>query len=145
MSFECQFNNLSFIDGIQNQIEFEVTDPQKRDTEIVFFNHCSAVDFIDIKILKRLPETGCSCSRRIGRIEKNEIDVILDPIFAKNQKLEYIDLTHDQIIIVHPKLFDDLPKLEEVRFEGSNLILKSFDKFTIHILKAVMRAISERR
>jgi hypothetical protein len=52
---ECCFKNLSFKKGIHKKVEFEATYEQKRDTETVSFQHCPAVDFIDIEILKEFP------------------------------------------------------------------------------------------
>jgi hypothetical protein len=49
----------------------------------------------------------------------NKIEEILHPIFAKNKKLEFADLSCNKIRTLHPFIFDGLPRLVQVNFDGN--------------------------
>jgi Leucine-rich repeat (LRR) protein len=63
----------------------------------------------------------------------------LHPIFAKNNKLEYISLSTNHIQTLHPLIFDDLPELEEVGFSRNLTINKNFYQFNMKLLRVVLK------
>jgi hypothetical protein len=69
----------------------------------------------------------------------NEIEEILHPIFAKNKKLEFVNLSLNKIRTLHPNLFDDLPKLVEVRFYWNPTINKDFDQSNMKMLREELK------
>jgi Leucine-rich repeat (LRR) protein len=68
-------------------------------------------------------------------LANNEIEEILHPIFAKNKKLGNINFHCNQIQTLHPNLFEGLPRLQEVDFDGNPKINKYFNLSNIHTLK----------
>jgi hypothetical protein len=72
-------------------------------------------------------------------LERSGIEEILYPIFAKNEKLEIVDLTHNKIQTLHPNLFDGLPKLEEVRFFGIPYVNQNFKKKQMNTLNEELK------
>jgi hypothetical protein len=99
---------LSFINGRHNEIEFEVTDQQKRDTKSVCFGNCSAVDFVDIDILKRFPN--------LNGLSFNESNIpILKTIFTVELKMiQYLDLWNNKIKSLGAHVFDELVELKRI-------------------------------
>jgi Leucine-rich repeat (LRR) protein len=69
----------------------------------------------------------------------NEIEEILHPIFAKNKKLEVVDLSHNQIETLHPSLFDGLPRLEQVHLYGNSITSKKFDKSDMNLMRVELK------
>ncbi len=68
----------------------------------------------------------------------NKIVEILHPIFAKNKKLEFVDFSFNKIRLLHPNLFDGLPKLDEVWFQNPT-IYKKFDGSNIETLNVELK------
>ncbi len=69
----------------------------------------------------------------------NEIEEISHPIFAKNKRLEFIDLSCNKFHTLHPNLLDGLPELEEVEFHGKPLVRRIIDKSKIEKLKQELK------
>jgi hypothetical protein len=65
---------------------------------------------------------------------QNNIEEILYPIFAKNKKLEYINLSCINFQSLHSNLFDGLDNLEEVRFSQCN-----FDKSNMKMIRVELK------
>jgi Leucine-rich repeat (LRR) protein len=72
-------------------------------------------------------------------LAENEIEEILHPIFAKNKKLEFINISFNQIRSLHLNLFDGLDKLKEVWFQGNPIIDKKFEKSNMKMLCVEMK------
>jgi Leucine-rich repeat (LRR) protein len=135
----CCFNKLSFIDGIHNKVEFSVTEQQQLETTAVLFNNCSAVDFIDIGILKRFPNLNglkffCSnilVVENIFTVELkmiqylslgcNKIKKIKVHVFDELVELKWIDLSYNEIEeILHP-IFAKNKKLEFIYLSNNKI------------------------
>ncbi len=130
---------MSFKNGIYNKLEFEVTELQKRDTKTVSFQHCSAVDFVDIEILKRFPnlngltfwESNIPILKNIFTadmtmiqylsLSNNKIKILEAHVFGELVELKWIDLVNNEIEeILHP-IFAKNKKLEYINFHCNKI------------------------
>jgi Leucine-rich repeat (LRR) protein len=72
-------------------------------------------------------------------LSENEIEEILHPIFAKNKKLEFADLSCNKIRTLHPNLFEDLPRLVEVNFDDNPTVDKKFDQSNMKMMNVELK------
>jgi hypothetical protein len=77
-------------------------------------------------------------------LKNNTIGEILHPIFAKNKKLEFIGLSRNTIHTLHPLLFDELPRLKEVRLLSNLTIDKKFDQSNIKMLREELKPLFDK-
>jgi hypothetical protein len=111
----CCFDKLSFKKGIHEKIEFEVSDQQKRDTKTVSFWDSSAVDFIDLEILKTFPNLN-GLTFHDGNIP------ILKNIFTVDLKMiQYLGLVQNKIKNLEPHVFDELVELKWIDLAGNEI------------------------
>jgi hypothetical protein len=112
---QCCFDKLSFQNGIHNKIDFSVTDQQKRDTKSVSFQRCSAVNFIDIEILKRFPNMN-------GLIFwKSNIPVLKNIFTVELKMIQYLGLERNKIKILEAYVFDELVELKWIMLAGNEI------------------------
>jgi Leucine-rich repeat (LRR) protein len=97
---------LSFKNGIHEKIEFSVTDQQKRDTTVVSFWNCSAVDFIDLEILKRFPNLNGL------KFWESNIPILKNIFTVELKMIQYLDLWNNKIKVLEPHVFDELVELK---------------------------------
>jgi hypothetical protein len=102
----CHFEKLGFKNGIHKQIEFSVTEEQKRDTTEVSFTDFPVLDFVDVEILKRFPNlNGLTFFRSNIPILKNIFTVEL-------KMIQYLFLGSNKIKVLEPHVFDELVELK---------------------------------
>ncbi len=114
----CWFNKLSFKNGIYKKIEFAVTEQQQYETRTVSFENCSAVDFIDIELLKRFPNLNGLRFRNFSIVSMP----ILKNIFTVELKMiQYLDLSGNGIKELEAHVFDELVELRWINLEINNI------------------------
>jgi Leucine-rich repeat (LRR) protein len=112
---QCRFEKLSFIDGTHNKIKFTLTDQQKRDTKAVSFRHCSAVDFIDLGILKRFPKLNGL------RISESNIPILKKIFTFELKMIQHLGLSWNKIQVLEPHVFDELVELKWIDLLGNDI------------------------
>jgi hypothetical protein len=80
----------------------------------------SAIEFIEEKAfqhLKNLEELN---------LFNNKIKSLSSTLFSNNPKLKIIDLSENEIIVIHPKLFESLSQLKNIKLKGKNCVDDKF-------------------
>jgi Leucine-rich repeat (LRR) protein len=106
---------LSFKNGIQDKIEFAVTEEQKDATTAVRFVNCQEVDFIDSEVLKRFPRlNGIS-------IYDSHIQILQNIFTADLKMIQNLNLSCNRIKILKAKILDELINLKWVSLYGNQI------------------------
>jgi hypothetical protein len=111
----CRFNNLSFKSGIHKKVDFAATEQQRLDTKTVYFGFCSAVDFVDIEILKRFPNLNGL------RFRSSNIPILRNIFTVELKMIQYLDLNSNKIQNLEPHVFDELVELKWISLSGNEI------------------------
>ncbi len=111
----CHLKGLSFKNGIHKKVEFAVTEEQKRDTKSVSFNNCPAVDFVDIEMLKTFPNLN-----GLNFFDSN-IPILKNIFNVELKMIQYLDLSHNNIKVLEPHVFDELVELKWISLSGNEI------------------------
>ncbi len=108
LHLRCCFENLSFKSDIHQKVKLLITSQQKRDTRAISFQHCLALDFIDLDVLKKFPNL-------IGlEFYQSNIPVIKNVFTTDMKMLQYLNLNANNIRKLEAHVFDELVELRRL-------------------------------
>jgi Leucine-rich repeat (LRR) protein len=95
-----------------------MTEQQQYETRTVSFENCSAVDFIDIELLKRFPNlTGL----RFQNFSIVSMPILKNIFTVELKMIQYLDLSWNKIKELEAHVFDELVELRWINLEINNI------------------------